>query len=270
MAYGPSSAITTAPTFSVSSVSSGSITFDLTSIPTGATAVTFMYRARGTGVWVTATARTATGTFAIGSLTDGETYDFVAIPQESTGEVGPASGPLRVALSGGAAVFGLEEVMDAIEDTLRAMVWPGSANSVFGQSVVQVATPGIMLEELDKLRPPFALIYEQGESGSLADENPQLTTLRIGITIATVVDGDLFGTKALRGANRASEMVSKGAGIFDLHDRIMADLAKLLRNSTYPVRFLARYASATGSAQVNESRRCASKGYTLLVAVKEA
>jgi hypothetical protein len=177
---------------------------------------------------------------------------------------------MRVALSGGAAVFGLEEALDAVMDVFRAMVWPGSATPVFGQSVYLVADAGLLMEELDKIRPPAALIYDLGESGSFADEAPSFTTLRIGVTVMTVVDGDLFGTKVLKGANRLSETVSAGAGLFDIHDAVIADAAKMLRNSPYPMRFLSRFTTAAGTARVNESKRCASKGYTFIAALKEA
>lgn len=269
MAYGPSILITTAPAFSITGAASGQITVNLTSIPTNAAAVTFAHRARRTGVWVIATSRVATGSFDITGLTDGETYDVLALPQEAGGELGPASGTQRVALSGGESVFGVEELLDAIEDVFKAMVWPGSANKVFGNSVQQVGNPGLLEEEIANLPPPAALIYDLGSAGSFADENPGFSLQRIGVTAMVIVNGDLFGTKALKGANRSSEIVSAGAGIFDVHDAIMRDAAKLLRNSTYPVRFLSKFSSAAGTARVNESKSCASKSYTIIAALKE-
>lgn len=269
MATGPSSVILTAPVLSLSAVASGQVTLDLTSIPAGADAVTIAYRPRRTGIWVMATQRVATGTFSISGLTDGETYDFVGIPQEATGETGPTSAAVHVTLSSTASVFGVEELLDAVSDTLKELVWPGSSNKVFGDSVQIVASPTISEEELGKMQMPAALVYEMGQGNSLSDEDPSFGLTRVGITILTMSHGDLYGTKALKGAHRASEVVSLGAGIFDLHDAIAVGAYKILRNSSIPVRFVSRFTAAAGTARVDDTKHVASKAYTLLAAIKD-
>lgn len=270
MASGPSGNISAAPTFEVDSVpSTTSVTLNLTSIPTNAGAVTFAYRTRATGTWTMATERSATGTFTISSLTDGETYEFIAIPQESTGEVGPVAGPLRVVLNTSLAAFGLEEIVDAVQDGLKAVVWRGSATKVFGDSVEIVSAERVSQDTIDSVRMPGAFVYELGEGGQIADEDPTFKVLRLGVTIFTVVHGDQYGTKVLKGGNRASETTSDGAGLYDMHSMVMQQLGKILRNSTYPARFVGVAQNVTQSQDWANSRRLGSKSYVLTFHYKE-
>lgn len=268
MTTGPSVLITTAPALAFSSATATSVTLDLTSIPTNADAVTVAYRTRAGAQLVMATERTATGTFVLSGLTSGETYHFFAIPQESNGKLGPASVPLQVTLNSAGSVFGLEELMAALEDILNAMVWPGSAAKVFGSSVNVVAQDSITQTEISKIRMPGALLYELGDNGGLTDEEPGFRRQRVGITVLTAVAGDTFGTKVLTG-QRASETSSPGAGLYDLHQVFFTQLNKVLRNSSIPVRFIGMVQSSNGSTNFGQSQRVGTKHYALTFALRE-
>lgn len=269
MTTGPSVLITAAPTLAFDSATVTSVTLNLTAIPTNADAVTIAYRTRGATGWTMSTERTATGTFSIAGLTAGESYWFVAIPQESNGKLGPASLPLQVTLNGAGSVFGLEELMEALRDALKAAVWPGSATRVFGDSVYVVAQDSIAQTEISKIRMPGALLYELGDGGGLVDETPQFRKQRVGLTILTAVAGDTFGEKVLTG-QRASEVVSPGAGLYDLHQAVLTHLDRALRNGSYPVRFIGVLPSSNGSVNFDQSQRIGTKHYALTFAMKEA
>lgn len=270
MPTGPSSLITSPPALSFSSVTATTATLDLTSIPTNAAGVTIAYRRMGATMWTMYTERVATGTFVVSGLTDGAVYDFFAIPQEATGEIGPASTPLRVALGTSTTAFGLEELLSAIKETAANIVWPGSATKIFNDNGVRIVSDeGVMEDELSKCQFPVLFVYEVGQSGGVADETPTFAIVQVGITIMTIGQGDPFGTKALMGGNRVSSTVNAGAGIYDIHDAVQQQLTKLLRNATYPVRFLAVMPSAASARPLSDGRKLAQKSYTLSALIKE-
>lgn len=270
MATGPSTNITQPPALTFVSTTTTSVTLNLTSIPTNADAVTIAHRKQGATSWTMATERTATGSFSISGLDDGGVYDFIAIPQESTAEIGPASNPLRVSLNSGTTAFGLEELLGAIADTAKNVVWPGSATKIFNDGGVYITSDeGVAEDELAKLRFPVCFIYELGQSAGIADETPTFAVVQVGLSILQIAHGDAFGTKALLGGNRASSVVSAGAGIYDLHDAVQQQLTKLLRSSTYPVRFISVMPSAASSRQMSDGRKLALKSYTIAAVIKE-
>lgn len=270
MATGPSVNITSAPTLVFVSVTTAVVTLNLTAIPTNANAVTIAYRKVGESSWTMATKRTATGQFTIASLTDGAVYDFLAIPQETAGEIGPASAPLRVAMNTGSTGFGLSELLEAVKETAQNVVWPGSATKLFNTNGVRIVSDeGVAEDELAKCQFPVAFIYEMGSSGGVVDETPTFAVVQVGITIITIAHGDPFGTKVLMGGNRVSSQVNAGAGIYDLHDVVQQQLTKLLRNGTYPVRFLGVTPSAASARPMQDGRKLAMKTYTMSALIKE-
>lgn len=269
MAVGVSILITSAPVLAFSAAASGQVTLDLTGLGTGADGVVVYSRNAATGTWTAQTQRTATGTFSITGLTDGVLYDFLAVPYDSSDNIGSISNTIRVRLTGGSAVFGTQEVLETFEDILASLNWPGSANSIFGQSVIILADASVLRDALAHVIPPAVLIYDNGEAGSICDETPLFAVQRVGFTIVARNDGDKYGTKALLGGQRASDSVSQGAGLLALHSAVIRQFDAVLQNGTYPFRFLTRYVSATKNERVDNTNNVAMRNYTYLLQIKE-
>lgn len=268
---GVSVLITVAPILAFSSIASGQVTLDLTSLGTGVDGVIVYYKSSTGNVWTANVQRTATGTFTITGLTDGYTYDFVAVPYDASGNIGNMSNVVHVSMSAGYSVFGVEELLTLLQTALQAVTWRGSATLVFNEEVFIVPEPALITQnELSKMRMPAALIYDLGGQSNVADEDPSFILTRLGLTILTRGDGDPLGTKALMGGNRDSETSSPGAGLFDVHRMVLDQVDLFLRGGTYPARFLGKLTGAPNALAVGDTKHVAQKNYSYLFQLKEA
>lgn len=267
-----SSTITSPPTLAFSACATGQVTLDLTALGDPDTVgVVVFYKPATTNTWVSQVQRTAIGTFTITGLTDGVKYEFIAVPYDASNNLGPISNTVLVAMVAGASVFGLEELLNMLMDALKAVVWTGSATKVFNNEVFLVDDPNALTgEQLSQMRMPAALVYDMGEVGNVADEEPSFQTVRVGVTLLARGDGDPMGSKALTGGNRLSEVTTQGAGLLDINRMVIDQVDRLLQNSTFPVRFLQRFSSAAGGQRVGDMKHVAQKSYIFVANIKEA
>lgn len=272
MATGPSSVIITPPVFTYSSSTATTLTLDLTALPANANVVVFFYKRRGDTNWVATTERSATGTFTITGLSDDSIYTIMAMGQESAGEVGPPSDPLRIHIqSDSSNVFGLGDVSDTIVDRIQALTWPNSANKVFNPlSVTRVISESVVLAEISKLIKPACVVYDLGDGFAIVDEDPTFRNARLGLWVAVEAVGDSFGAKLLTGGHRGDATKSEGAGLDQIHTVLLRELKSLLRNdSSFPVRFIGIVQTGSATVDLDGARKIGVRTYTLNFNLRE-
>lgn len=115
-----------------------------------------------------------------------------------------------------------KELLVALKARLQALTWDGSNVIFHTNSVVVTASPNE--DALAKLIMPILLIHP---GTKVADrEQPNLYQEEIEMAIITSIPGDALGQNAIMGANRTAD-TSKGAGIVDIEEAVLGDIAFL-------------------------------------------
>jgi hypothetical protein len=116
-----------------------------------------------------------------------------------------------------------QAMLISVRDTLKAAVWAGSSNKVFGSVELSVS---MVPEALRNLRVPAAVIKPGAfRSDPQFDEEPGLWTGDVVITIVVAVPGS--HENPLIGGNIPDATKSEGQGILDIEEAVYSSVGKL-------------------------------------------
>jgi len=121
-----------------------------------------------------------------------------------------------------------EQILSRTRDALRVLVWPGTANKVFGPSSVYVVgdTPIMALSQYAK---PCAFVVDQGTLSH--DEHPGLQIQNFTIMLFVENIAQNYGEGGVLGRNRVPD-TSSGAGLKAIEKEVLTDLVKQITLST--------------------------------------
>jgi len=111
------------------------------------------------------------------------------------------------------------ELLEDVQTALKALVWQGTANPVFGEAVYIV--PLIPIEQITRYMRTSAFILDQGEASH--PEHWGLIIAKFSIVLYVENFGEEHGQSVMIGGNRVPND-SRGAGVKDIEEQIMWEL----------------------------------------------
>ena len=111
------------------------------------------------------------------------------------------------------------QVCRQIQYLLRQRAWTGSATKVFHTDSVLI-TSAPRESALEQLIMPAALIRPMGATSD--DEEPDLISQDIAVTIAVAHAGDAFGEYSMVGGQRLGQEESQGRGLLEIEEEVFA------------------------------------------------
>jgi len=111
------------------------------------------------------------------------------------------------------------QVVRQIQYLLRERDWTGSATTVFHTSSV-IITSAPRESALEQMIMPVALIRPLGATSD--DEEPDLISQEIAITIGVAHAGDSMGEYPVVGGQRVGQTASTGRGLLEIEEELFA------------------------------------------------
>lgn len=124
----------------------------------------------------------------------------------------------------------VRDFFENLQSSLKALVWPGTSNLVFGEAVYAVAE--IRLKNLHRYHRPCCFIIPRG--GVTYAENDQLFEQNFHIVTWVENHNDEFGEGILFGSGREAG-TSRGAGIFDVDQVVINHLRSITTLNSRPI-----------------------------------
>lgn len=128
----------------------------------------------------------------------------------------------------------------------KSVVWTGTSNKVFGDSVFFV--PDIPIQQMSQWRSPTLFIIDMGGSPSSTHPNLIENKFTLGIYIENV--GDNFGESVMMSGNRVVN-TSSGAGILDIEAVMMSSLIALWKMTSTKVMIVEKSKARTTLVKSN-------------------
>ena len=153
------------------------------------------------------------------------------------------------------------QVMQQVRFLLAARRWEGLplAQPVFQQNSIVVSVLG---DEpvMATLIPPTALIQPlASQTDPVHDEEPELVVQAMNVRLTVTVPGDYLGEYALLGGGRQSQTDSRGRGLLEVEEELMAAIAVLEADAGVVI--LNRAKGAAESEIDDENRYTAMRSY---------
>ena len=127
------------------------------------------------------------------------------------------------------------EFFEELREDLKALDWPDTVNSVFGNSVHVV--PSVPIDQINSFRVPIAFIVDTGAKPYI--NNPELIEQAFSIHIFTSNHNDAYGEAVMLGANRTAGE-SSGAGLLDLEEVLIDSLIDKTSLNSKKITFLSK------------------------------
>jgi len=99
------------------------------------------------------------------------------------------------------------------------MTWPSSAQKIFGDLGVLISAGEFPTEQLARLSMPCLILNDGG--GSCDNQNPLLFDQQVEAVLFVQNLGDVYGTGALIGGNRADFVSNAGAGLHQVETELL-------------------------------------------------
>lgn len=122
---------------------------------------------------------------------------------------------------------------DALQTAIKAMVWTGTSNKIFGENVHIVTDSPEAL--MSRFQPPSCFIKEG--AGKPHPNHPYLIDQKFTLGFFVENLNSAWGTGVLDGANRTAN-TSRGAGLWDIETEAMGQIMKITTLSSAPVRIV--------------------------------
>lgn len=140
------------------------------------------------------------------------------------------------------------QLMMQIRHILRAAVWPGGSNKVWGNNVYVTAGP--TEDAIPQLPVPFVLVQTgRGQADPTFQDDSQHYELDFEVTLCQAIQNDVIGESPLLGAGRPDETKSRGMGLLELQDRLFDEVSIL--NQSHGINVQNRARSHIRAGQVS-------------------
>jgi len=120
-----------------------------------------------------------------------------------------------------------KQLMERLRDSLRAAVWEGTSNKIFGSSVYVV--PSIPIEQLSRYRSPCAFVIDIGAKPQ--DEHPGILDQNGQIVFFVENLQNPYGDSGMLGGCRIDD-TSAGAGYYDVGEDLLNYLIETVTLTT--------------------------------------
>lgn len=114
-----------------------------------------------------------------------------------------------------------KELFENLRVFLRALVWTGTANKIFGDQVYITSENPVMV--LSQLVSPSCYIIETGQRSH--PEHNNIITQNFSILLFVENMQDNYGEGSILSACRTANQ-SKGAGVFDIEEEVLSNLVQ--------------------------------------------
>ncbi len=153
------------------------------------------------------------------------------------------------------------QIFGQVRKRLRDRLWPGSANTVFGS--VHVSQNPSAEDALIDMKLPMCFLSHNDEV-----PDPELvgySRMDAQARLVVAVAGDIIGEAAVMGANRASQVLSEGAGILEVEAQLKDVIKELLNKDG--IRIALRRGTADRGTFVEDIGYAIVRTYRMLVDV---